>query len=51
MNKFKSRQTKNNATGNISSAFIKNRSAENTATANVSFSASREAKNKATKNF
>ena len=51
MNKFKSRQTKNNTTGNISSAFIKNRSAENNATANVSFSASREAKNKATKNF
>jgi len=50
MNKFKSRQAKNNATRNIS-AFVKKRSAGNNSTSDISFSHSREAKNKATKNF
>ena len=50
MNKFKSRQAKNNATENIS-AFVKKRSAGNNSTSDISFSHSREAKNKATKNF
>jgi len=50
MNKFKSRQAKNKTTADIS-VFTKDKTAVNKATANISFSASRKAQDKATKNF